>query len=114
MPLLFSYGTLQQPEVQRANYGRLLDGVPDALSGFRLEPLPISDPDVIRLSGKTVHTIARYSGDPADRITGMRFEISEDELAASDSYEVDAYARTEVELDSGACAFVYVGAPLGN
>ena len=31
MPLLFSYGTLQQAEVQLATFGRLLQGAPDAL-----------------------------------------------------------------------------------
>ena len=43
---LFSYGTLQMPEVQRANYGRLLEGRPDVLAGYALRPLPITDPDV--------------------------------------------------------------------
>jgi len=36
--LLFSYGTLRQPEVQLANYRRLLEGEPDSLSGYRLVP----------------------------------------------------------------------------
>jgi gamma-glutamylcyclotransferase (GGCT)/AIG2-like uncharacterized protein YtfP len=111
MPLLFSYGTLQQPEVQRATYGRLLDGRTDALLGYRLAPLAISDPEVVRLSGKAVHTIACFSGDASDRIPGVVFEISEAELAATDAYEVDAYARAEVTLESGAHAFVYVGEP---
>ncbi|MCH8616959.1 gamma-glutamylcyclotransferase [Sphingomonas sp. SM33] len=109
MPLLFSYGTLQQPEVQRANYGRLLDGAPDALVGYRLEALAITDPEIVRVSGKAVHTIARYTGDPSDRIEGIRFELTEAELAATDRYEVDAYARADVILESGAHAFVYVG-----
>ena len=108
MPLLFSYGTLKQPEVQRANYGRLLHGAPDALVGYRLEPLTISDPDVVRVSGKAVHTIARPSGNPEDRIDGVRFELTEAELAATDRYEVDAYARAEIVLESGVRAFVYV------
>ena len=111
MPLLFSYGTLQLPEVQRATYGRLLDGAPDALSGYRLADLVISDPRVVKLSGKAVHTIACRTGDSADRIAGMVFEISDAELAATDAYEVDAYARAEVLLDSGKQAFVYVGEP---
>jgi hypothetical protein len=33
MPLLFSYGTLQQEGVQRATFGRLLKGSADALVG---------------------------------------------------------------------------------
>jgi hypothetical protein len=47
--LLFSYGTLRLPEVQRANYGRLLDGRPDALTGYKLRPVAIADPE--RLAG---------------------------------------------------------------
>ncbi len=109
---LFAYGTLQQREVQLATYGRLLEGKSDSLSGFRLEPLVISDAEVVRLSGKAVHQIARATGDPNDRIPGVLFRISRDELAASDAYEVDAYARIEVTLDSGERAFVYVGSSL--
>jgi len=110
---LFSYGTLQQPEVQLANYGRLLSGAPDALRGYRLAPLAISDPHVIALSGKAVHAIARLSGNPEDRIEGTLFEISKDEQGATDTYEVDVYARVEVVLESGRKAWVYVGPPIG-
>jgi hypothetical protein len=109
---LFSYGTLRQPDVQRANYGRLLEGEPDFLPGYRLAPLAITDPDVVRISGKAVHSIARRSGDPADRVPGMVFALSEDELAATDRYEVDVYARVEAVLASGRRALVYVGPDL--
>jgi gamma-glutamylcyclotransferase (GGCT)/AIG2-like uncharacterized protein YtfP len=108
MPALFSYGTLQQAEVQLATYGRLLDGQRDVLSGYRLEPEAIDDPAVVELSGKAVHTIARATGDPADRISGLLFELSEGELAATDAYESAAYSRAEVTLESGRSAFVYV------
>jgi gamma-glutamylcyclotransferase (GGCT)/AIG2-like uncharacterized protein YtfP len=108
---LFSYGTLQQPEVQLANYGRLLTGTPDALCGYRLAALAITDPHVIALSGKAMHTIARSSGRPEDRIEGTLFEMSEEELAATDAYEVDGYARIEVRLESGKTAWAYVGRP---
>ena len=113
MVSLFSYGTLQQREVQLANYGRLLTGAPDALSGYRLAPLAITDPHVIAVSGKAVHSIARSSGSADDRVEGTLFEITEDELAATDAYEVDVYARIEVTLESGKTAWVYVGPPLG-
>ncbi|MEA3081679.1 MAG: hypothetical protein QOD54_1347 [Sphingomonadales bacterium] len=111
---LFSYGTLQQREVQLATYGRELSGAPDVLAGYRLTPLAISDPRVVSLSGKAVHSIARATGDPNDRIPGMLFEISEAELAAADAYEVALYSRTQVRLESGRSAFVYVGAPFGS
>lgn len=106
---LFSYGTLQQAEVQLATFGRRLEGVRDSLVGYRLAPLAISSPEVVALSGADVHMIARRTGDPADLVEGVVFRISEAELAAADGYEVDAYARVEAELASGARAFVYVG-----
>lgn len=106
---LFAYGTLRQREVQMATYGRLLDGTPDVLAGYRLEPLTITDPEVVRLSGKAIHSIARESGDPADRIPGVVFLLSEAELAATDRYEINVYARVEVMLESGTRALAYVG-----
>ena len=110
--LLFSYGTLRQREVQLANYGRALEGQPDALTGYRLAPLHITDAHVIAVSGKAVHMIARATGDPSDRIEGTVFTLGEDELAATDRYEVDDYRRIEVRLESGRTAWVYVGPPL--
>jgi gamma-glutamylcyclotransferase (GGCT)/AIG2-like uncharacterized protein YtfP len=109
MIALFSYGTLQQDEVQLATYGRLLDGEPDALTGYRLEPVVIDDPHVIGVSGKEVHTIARSSADPADRIPGVVFQITDAELEVTDTYETSAYVRVEVTLESGRAAWVYVG-----
>ena len=110
MIALFSYGTLRQPEVQLANYGRRLDGEPDLLIGYRLEPLLIDDPHVVEMSGKAVHTIARATGNPADRISGMVFELSEAELRSTDAYETKAYSRIAARLESGRTAFVYVAA----
>jgi hypothetical protein len=106
---LFSYGTLQLPEVQRATYGRLLDGTPDAMTGYRLTPLTITSPEVVALSGEPIHMIACRTGDPADRIVGVVYLITPAELEATDDYEGDAYGRIEVRLESGATAFVYIG-----
>lgn len=108
---LFSYGTLQLPDVQRATFGRLLAGRPDRLSGYRLMPLTISDPAVVATSGLAVHTIACRTGNVEDIVEGVVFEIGAAELEACDAYETDAYARVEVTLGSGTLAFVYVGDP---
>lgn len=104
---LFSYGTLQLPQVQRATYGRLLEGEADVLPGYVLEPLRISDPDVLRISGEAVHRIARRTGNPAHLITGTVFTLTREELADTDAYEVADYARILVRLASGEDAFVY-------
>ena len=110
---LFSYGTLQMREVQLANYGRELDGSPDALVGFRMEVLPDRDPDAVRISGTKTHMVVRPTGDPADRVPGMVFLLTRAELAATDRYEGSDYCRAELTLESGRRAIVYVepGAP---
>jgi len=112
MVALFSYGTLQQREVQVATYGRELEGRHDLLTGYQLATLTITDSHVVAISGKAVHTIARATGDLADRLPGMVFELTEAELKATDAYEVDAYSRVEVTLESGRTAWAYVGPPL--
>ena len=108
MPLLFSYGTLRQQNVQLATFGRLLEGKPDALPGYSLIPVRITDPHVIAVSGADTHTIARPSGNPDDRIPGTVFAITPADLEAADRYEVGDYKRILVRLESGAEAFLYV------
>ena len=105
---LFSYGTLQQENVQLATFGRLLDGGADALVGFAQRTVVITDPDVIAKSGKTQHPIVVRTGEDADRVPGMVFAVTAAELAAADAYEVDDYARIVVTLASGMQAWVYV------
>jgi hypothetical protein len=110
MPLLFSYGTLQQDGVQLATFGRTLNGQPDALPGFELAVVLIEDASVIATSGKTHHPIVKFSGNPSSRVPGTVFEISEVELQSADRYEVSAYKRIAVTLASGQEAWVYVSA----
>ena len=105
---LFSYGTLQLREVQLANYGRPLEGTPDALVGYRLEVLPDRDPNAVRISGTKTHMVVRRTGNPADRVPGTIFLLTAEELAATDRYEGSDYARAELPLESGRRAIVYV------
>jgi len=107
---LFSYGTLRQANVQRATFGRLLEGRPDALVGYAVSPMTITDPHVIATSGAAVHTIARPTGNSADRIEGLVFEVGAAELEAADRYESGPIRRVCVRLASGGEAFVYVAA----
>ena len=106
---LFSYGTLQQDEVQQASFGRLLKGAPDALAGWKQEMVEITDPDVLAKSGKRYHPIV-MPGDADDRVPGMVFEFTAEELAAADRYEVADYQRVAAKLASGLTAWVYVKA----
>ena len=105
---LFSYGTLQLEAVQIAQFGRRLDGVADALVGWRRDLIEIVDPAVIAASGERHHPIVRETGDPADAVTGIVFAISEADLHGADAYEVDDYARIRTTLRSGIEAWVYV------
>ena len=107
--LLFSYGTLQHPDVQLDTFGRLLDAEDDVLPGYTLDYAEIADPRVVDLSGASVHPIVRVTGNPLDKIVGKVFRISEDELDATDEYEVALYRRVSVVLASGRDAWVYVG-----
>ena len=109
MVRLFSYGTLQQQSVQLSSFGRLLKGAPDALPGWKREMVEITDPDVLAKSGMRFHPII-VPGAASDEVTGMVFEITEDELASADRYEVADYKRIAVRLKSGTEAWVYVKA----
>ena len=109
MPSLFSYGTLQQDDVQLATFGRLLAGVADRLPGYARTMVAIDDPAVVATSGKSHHPIVA-PGAPADAVDGTVFEITDEELANADRYEVAAYTRVAVTLASGRAAWVYVDA----
>jgi gamma-glutamylcyclotransferase (GGCT)/AIG2-like uncharacterized protein YtfP len=106
--LLFSYGTLRQPEVQRTTFGHELDGRPDAIVGFDLDYVTITDPHVIATSGSDQHPILRPTDRPDAAVKGTVFAVSEADLAAADEYEVDDYVRVAVALRSGRTAWVYV------
>ena len=110
MPLLFSYGTLQEARVQRATFGRLLKGHEDQLVGYEQSLIPIEDADVVATSGKTHHPIVKFTGRAESRVRGTVFEITDTELLQADRYEVDAYRRVSAILASGKQAWVYVAA----
>lgn len=105
---LFSYGTLQDKAVQIANFGRELSGRQDSILGYRQTMIPIADPEVIRTSGETHHPILQPSTNTKDEVCGTVFEITAQELAAADAYEVSDYKRVLAPLKSGIEAWVYV------
>jgi gamma-glutamylcyclotransferase (GGCT)/AIG2-like uncharacterized protein YtfP len=105
--LLFSYGTLQQPGLQRRLFGREVPGRADRLPRYRMTSLTIAEPEVVAASGLAEHPIATFSGDPDDHIAGTVLELSDEDLKVADDYEVDDYHRALVPLASGAHAWVY-------
>ncbi|MFS0771585.1 gamma-glutamylcyclotransferase family protein [Sphingomonas sp. 1P08PE] len=106
---LFSYGTLQDPAVQQATFGRLLAGMPDTLTGYRVTTIVIRDPGVLAVSGSATH-LALVPDPAAPPITGTVYTLTAAEIAASDEYEGDNYRRVSVRLRSGHDAWVYVKA----
>jgi hypothetical protein len=112
MPLLFSYGTLQQDDVQLSTFGRLLKGDRDELPGFEPSLVPIADPTLAAKIGRTHHDNAAFTGRPDSRVSGTVFEVTDAELVAADQYEqVAAYTRIAVTFASGRQGWVYVHAP---
>jgi gamma-glutamylcyclotransferase (GGCT)/AIG2-like uncharacterized protein YtfP len=105
---LFSYGTLQQPAVQIANFGRLLDGEADVLEGYKVDQVEITDPDVLAQSGLAFHPILRPSSQMRDSVAGSVFAVTLQDIERADRYEVEDYMRVLVTLKSGKQAWAYV------
>ena len=109
MPLLFSYGTLQEERIQLSTFGRLLKGRRDELPGFELSSVKIEDPKEIEATGMTHYANVVSNGRSASRVNGTVLEVTDAELAAADEYEEPAsYKRVTVTLASGTTAWVYV------
>ena len=96
--VLFSYGSLQQQEVQLSLYKRVLKGDEDQLKGFKLTEELLYDQYPIIIETK----------DNTDLISGFVFEITLEELKFTDDYEGEHYRRIQVKLESGREAWCYV------
>ncbi|MBX9743262.1 MAG: gamma-glutamylcyclotransferase [Chthoniobacterales bacterium] len=105
---LFSYGTLQQEEVQLATFGRKLTGTQDALVGYKLSMLKITNPHVLATSGKEFHPMVTFTGNGQDAVEGTVLEVTCQEILQADCYEVKDYKRVYAPLRSGNSAWVYV------
>ena len=109
MPLLFSYGSLQQEDVQLSTFGRRLDGQRDELPRFAPSLVKVDDPGVVARIGRTHHANVTFNGNETSRVPGMAFEITDAELASVDAYEhAFDYGRIAATLASGRDAWVYV------
>jgi gamma-glutamylcyclotransferase (GGCT)/AIG2-like uncharacterized protein YtfP len=106
---LFSYGTLQQEEVQLAAFGRRLAGVADTLLGYKVTLIPIQDRAVIANTGDTHYRNVQFTGVESDCVSGTVFRVTKSELEQADEYERDAdYKRVTVTLKSGVTSWVYL------
>jgi len=106
---LFSYGTLQRDSVQLDTFGRLLTGNADALIGYRIAMIPITNQTVIEATGDTHYRNLEFTGNENDQVEGTAFAVTIPELEKSDEYEKDAnYKRVQVRLRSGISSWVYL------
>lgn len=104
---LFSYGTLQQENVQLETFGRTLVGQPDTLMGYEVKDLEITDEAVIKTSGKKIHPISvKVPGSKAE-LEGTLFEVTDEELTNADKYEVSDYTRVLETFASGKQGWIY-------
>ena len=88
-------------------YGRAVPGDPDELVGWVCTRIAVPTWHKAAASGLTHY--ANVEPDAHGRVAGTVFEITDDELAATDAYERDAeYARVATVLASGRTAWVYV------
>lgn len=106
---VFSYGAFTQPQVHRRVYGRRLNGRLDSLHGYRLKLIDVPD-DVVETLGMTKQPAA-VAGESHDLIAGMRYEISNIELAAVESVNSGLFDRVWVKLASGERSWVFVLRP---
>jgi len=109
MPLLFSYGSLQQEEVQVSTFGRKLAGEKDLLIGYEPSLVEIADPEVAKRLKKLHHDNVSKTGDDWSNVQGTVYEVTDEELAKSDTFEAQfGYKRVSVPLASEKEAWVYV------
>ncbi|WP_082960091.1 DUF4286 family protein [Maribacter hydrothermalis] len=95
---LFTYGTLQEKEVQLGVFSRLLNGNEDELPQYE-----ISDTKVAGLYPTLQHT-----GKEENRIKGQVYALTHQELQKADVYEGEAYERILIKLTSGKNAWAYI------
>ncbi|MGY5352946.1 gamma-glutamylcyclotransferase family protein [Wenyingzhuangia sp. IMCC45533] len=99
MNYLFTYGTLQDPKIQKALFKKLLKGMPDSLTGYLKSNITLGD---------NSYPILIKSNQPNNLIEGTCYELSDEEILICDDYEGDSYQRIRVELTSKKKAWVYV------
>ena len=105
---LFSYGTLQSEEVQLATFNRKLDSKRDALVGYRLVMIRITDEDFVAKSGSADHRSLQFTGNTSDVVEGSVLKVTAKEIEQADEYEPEGYRCVRAQLKSGHNAWVYV------
>lgn len=105
MQKLFTYGTLQETEVQQDLFGRILQGTPETLVGYELNEIQIEEE-----FGIAYYPIITKTDDSNDTISGTLYEVTMKEIHQADLYEGLHYKRVEVLLQSNQKAWAYSAA----
>jgi gamma-glutamylcyclotransferase (GGCT)/AIG2-like uncharacterized protein YtfP len=108
LPLLFSYGTLQQEAVQLELFGRRLAGRPGDLTEYELTTHIVADSAFAARSGTSRHANLRFTGRDESRVAGTVLEVTEQDLEMADRYEPPEYQRVPARLASGESVWIYV------
>ena len=105
MEKLFAYGSLQNEDIQKDLFGRILDGTPETLIGYIVKEIQIEEE-----FGIFHYPIITETQKPEDTINGMVYSVSQQELRQTDLYEGLHYRRVEVQLQSNQKAWAYSAA----
>lgn len=87
MDQLFTYGSLQHPEIQEKLFNRVLIGRPDTLIDYKK--------GTIEIEGKVFNIANPKTG---SKIEGIVYELDQKELERADRYEGKNYKRVRVTL----------------
>lgn len=105
MEKLFTYGSLQNDDIQEDLFGRTLQGTPEILVGYVVKEIQIEEE-----FGLVKYPILVETNKPEDTINGIVYTISTKELHQTDLYEGLHYRRVEVHLQSEQKAWAYSAA----
>ncbi|MGO4918615.1 DUF4286 family protein [Maribacter spongiicola] len=95
---LFTYGTLQERDVQLGIFSRPLNGFEDELPLYIISDEKVAD----------LYPTLQHTGVKEDVIKGQVYTLSHQELEKADSYEGEAYERIQIQLASGKNAWAYI------
>ena len=102
MQKLFTYGTLQNDDIQETIFGRQLQGTPEILIGYVIKEIQIEEE-----FGIVHYPIIMETNNPEDTINGIVYEITSIDLRQADLYEGLHYKRVEVHLQSNEMVWAY-------
>lgn len=95
---LFTYGTLQEEDVQKYVFRRVLSGGEDVLPCYSVSNK--------KMYGR--YLVLEPTGKQENEVAGRVYALSGAELLQADIYEGPAYKRIAISLKSGRRAWVYV------